>query len=101
MFEVLAHTVVTVFLAVLISRASCQSAAVVDFLDAAFCFGEGGLVASQGGERRELRGAAVQRHLRMRPRDVVRQADDVVVGEDLLRGGYAIWRRTSLSVCDL
>ena len=38
------------------------------------------LVARQRGKRRELCGSVVLRHLRMVPRDVMRQADDVIVG---------------------
>ena len=38
------------------------------------------LVARQRGKRREPRGPVAERHLRMVPRDVMRQADDVVVG---------------------
>ena len=38
------------------------------------------LVARQRGKRRELCGTAMHRHLRMVPRDVVRQIDDVGVG---------------------
>ena len=63
-------------------REVAQSPTVVAFLDEVCGFGEVLLQACQGGEWGELRGTAVQRHSRMRPRNVVREAKDVGVGGD-------------------